>query len=70
MEKSLDEKIFELRNTLKIIISKSNLNVSVVEMIVHELYLEIKQLSDQNLERMIAERKSKENAQEDDQNDG
>lgn len=70
MEKSLDEKIFELRNTLKIVISKSNLNVSVVEMIVHELYLEIKQLSDQNLKNVIAERKKQENAQEDDQNDG
>lgn len=70
MEKSLDEKIFELRNTLKMVIANSNINVSVAEMIVHELYLEIKQLSDQNLERMIAERKKQENAQEDDQNDG
>ena len=70
MEKSLDEKIFELRNTLKMVIANSNLNVSVVEMIVHELYLEIKQLSDQNLKNVIAERKKQENAQEDDQNDG
>lgn len=70
MEKSLDEKIFELRNTLKIVISNSNINVSVVEMIVHELYLEIKQLSDQNLKNVITERKKQENAQEDDQNDG
>ena len=70
MEKTVDELIFDLKNKLKIDISESHLNVSIVEMIVHEVYLEIKDLSDRNLRSKIAERQSKENAQEDDQNDG
>lgn len=70
MEKTVDELIFELKNKLKIDISESRLNVSIVEMIIHEIYLEIKDLSERNLRSKIAERQSKENAQEDDQNDG
>lgn len=70
MEKTVDELIFDLKNKLKIDISESHLNVSIVEMIVHEVYLEIKDLSERNLRSKIAERQSKENAQEDDQNDG
>lgn len=70
MEKTVDELIFDLKNKLKIDISESHLNVSIVEMIVHEVYLEIKDLSDRNLRSKIAERQSKENVQEDDQNDG
>lgn len=70
MEKTVDELIFDLKNKLKIDISESRLNVSIVEMIVHEVYLEIKDLSERNLRSKIAERQSKENAQEDDQNDG
>lgn len=64
-EKSIDEKIFELRNTLKILISESGLNVSVVELIVHEVYLEVKALSEQNLRNRLQEKNNEKGGDED-----
>lgn len=65
MEKSIDEKIFELRNTLKILISESGLNVSVVELIVHEVYMEVKTLSEQNLRNKLQEKNNEKGGDED-----
>ena len=56
MEKTLEEKIFELKEMIKRIIGESNLNVSIVEMIIHEIYLDVKELSAQNLRRIVSSR--------------
>lgn len=63
--KSIDEKIFELRNTLILLISESGLNVSVVELIVHEVYMEVKALSEQNLRNRLQEKNNEKGGDED-----
>ena len=57
MEKSFEEKVFETQEKLKIVISQSGLNVSVLELIVRNLYNEVKELALQNLQVKIQESK-------------
>lgn len=60
MEKSLEERIFEVRETIKQVISEGHLSPSIVEMILRELYLETKTLAEVNLRNKILERQQKE----------
>ena len=51
----MEQKINELETIIKIAISKSNLNVSVVELILRNIYNEVKFLADENLKNRLAE---------------
>lgn len=64
MEKSIEEKIFEAKETIKQVISESQLSPSIIELIIHELYLDVKNLADINLRNKIIERKEKEENKE------
>lgn len=55
MEKPLDIKIFETREILRKCIANSELNVSIVCMILKELYSDISVLADQNLTKSMSD---------------
>lgn len=59
-KKTIDEDIFRLRETLKQVIVQSGLSPAVVELIIRDIYIDIKQLSEQNLMRILNENKQKE----------
>lgn len=59
MEKSFEEKIFQTQEQLKQVISQSGLNVSVLELIMRNLYNEVKELALQNLQNKIRESNEK-----------
>ena len=54
-ELSFEEKIFQTQEQLKEVIAQSGLNVSVLELIVRNLYNEVKELALQNLQNKIRE---------------
>lgn len=56
-EKTLEERIFELRETIRQVIIQSELSPSIVELILRDIYTDLKQLSEQNLMRIINEKK-------------
>lgn len=56
-EKTLEERIFELRETIRQVIIQSELSPSIVELILRDIYTDIKQLSEQNLMRIVNEKK-------------
>lgn len=60
MEKSIEERIFECRETIKQVISEAHLSPSIVELILRELYLDTKNLAEINLRNKISERLQKE----------
>lgn len=60
MEKSIEERIFEVRETIKQVISEAHLSPSIVELILRELYSDTKTLADINLRNKISERLQKE----------
>lgn len=64
MEKSIEEKIFETREIIKQVIAEENLSPAIVEMILHELYLEVKALSNSVVQQKINERKVQESTEE------
>lgn len=57
MEERKDEpieiKIFRTKETIKELINQSGLNVMIVEMILHELYLDVKNVSTIHLNQTI-----------------
>ena len=57
MEKSMEEVIFETREVIRQVIIESKLNISVVDLIMHDLYTEIHNLAMSNLQNKINERK-------------
>lgn len=56
---SFEEKILQTQEQLKQVISQSGLNVSVLELIMRNLYNEVKDLALQNLQNKIRERNEK-----------
>ena len=52
-EAIFEEKVVNLQAILKQAISQSKLNVSIIELIVYSLYLEVKILAEQNLQAGI-----------------
>ncbi|MCR4657331.1 MAG: hypothetical protein K5770_14075 [Lachnospiraceae bacterium] len=54
MEKSLEQRIFELQETIKVVISQSQLNVSIVALIMENLTSNIQLLAKQQLEQSLA----------------
>ena len=54
---TLEERIFEFKETMKQLIVQSNLSPSIVEMVVRDIYIEVRQLSEQNLMRILNEKK-------------
>ena len=56
---SFEEKILQTQEQLKQVISQSGLNVSVLELIMRNLYNEVKDLALQNLQNKIQERNEK-----------
>lgn len=54
MEKSLEQRIFELQETIKVVISQSQLNVSIVALIMENLTSNIQLLARQQLEQSLA----------------
>lgn len=63
----MEQKINELETIIKIAISKSNLNVSVVELILRNIYTEVKQLADKNLEAKLKEQEEQNNGNTDEE---
>lgn len=59
-KKTVDEEIFKLRETLKQVIVQSELSPAVIELVIRDIYIDIKQLSEQNLMRILNEKKQKE----------
>ena len=57
MEKSMEEVIFETREVIRQVILESKLHISVVDLIMHDLYTEIHNLAMSNLQNKINERK-------------
>lgn len=57
MEKSMEEVIFETREVIRQVIIESKLNISVVDLIMHDLYTEVHNLAMNNLQDKIKERK-------------
>ena len=54
MDKSLEQRIFELQETIKVVISQSQLNVSIVALIMENLTSNIQLLARQQLEQSLA----------------
>lgn len=54
---TLEERIFEFKETMKQLIVQSNLSPSIVEMVVRDIYIDVRQLSEQNLMRILNEKK-------------
>lgn len=59
-EKSMEEVIFEVKETIKQIIVQSKLSPSILEMITRDIYLDVKSLSEQNLMRILSQKKAEE----------
>lgn len=57
-EKSMEEVIFEVKETIKQIIVQSKLSPSILEMITRDIYLDVKSLSEQNLMRILSQKKA------------
>lgn len=51
----MEKQIKDLETLIRIAISKSNLNVSIVELILRDIYREVKMLADKNLENKLKE---------------
>lgn len=51
----MEKQIKDLETLIRIAISKSNLNVSIVELILRNIYREVKMLADKNLENKLNE---------------
>ena len=58
MGKSIEQKIAETDEMLKQIIGNCELNVSIVELILRNIYSEVKMLSDENARKKINEYES------------
>ena len=51
----MEKQIYELETRIKLAISNSNLNVSIVELILRSIYNDVKYLKDKNLENRLKE---------------
>lgn len=67
-EKLVDEVIFEVRETIKQVIVESKLTPAVAEMILKELYLDMRDLSQENLRRILSQKQQE--AKEEVESDG
>lgn len=63
-EKLADEVIFEVRETIKQVIVESKLTPGVAELILKELYLDMRDLAQENLRMILAQKKQAEAAEE------
>lgn len=62
--KSIDEAVFETREVIKRVVVDSKLPATVLEMILYGLYLELKNLSEQSISRILEERQNEQNQEE------
>lgn len=71
MEKSIEQKIVELEEMLQQIIVNSELNVSIVELILRNIYTEIKVLAEENTRNKVnTYMRNKEKLKEEEQSNG
>ena len=64
MDKSLEERIYETREIIKQVIAEEQLNPAVVELILHELYLDARNVSLSAVQSKIIERENKDKKEE------
>lgn len=60
--KTFEERIYDTQELIKDVIGASDLNIAVIELIIRNIYLEIKHLAEKNLQEKIrqsAEQKEK-----------
>ena len=58
-KKSFEIRLVEFQNQLTQIIGNCDLNVSIVELVLRNLYNEVKQLTEENLQRIVEQEAKK-----------